>query len=95
MIRTINGIPAAAKSLLASSSITPTMRSGSVAVTAIVETPKAELELPVLVEPVRADVPKDALANTAACAVARSVKEASDATLNNWFGLSATKAFTG
>ena len=61
----------------------PTIRNGKVAVAAIVETPKAELELPVSVEPVRADVPNDAFANTCARAVARSVKDASDATLNN------------
>ena len=63
------------------------MRSGSVAVVLMVLTPSAESELPVAVEPVRAEVPRDALANTAACAVARSVKEASDATLNTHTGL--------
>ncbi len=58
----------------------PTIRSGRVAVVLIVDTPNAELELPVEVDPVRAEVPKDAFAKTAACAVARSVKDASDAT---------------
>jgi len=49
-----------------------------------------ELDLPVSVEPVRADVPKSVLAKTVATAVARLVKEASEDTWNNWFGLSAT-----
>jgi hypothetical protein len=66
LILTINGIPAAAKSLFASSSIIPTIRNGSVAVVLIEDTLKAEFEFPVLVEPVRADVPKDAFAKTAA-----------------------------
>jgi hypothetical protein len=55
-MRTINGIPAAVKSLFASSSIIPTIRNGKVAVVAMEATLKAEFELPVLVEPVRADV---------------------------------------
>ena len=49
----------------------------------IEDTLSAEFELPVLVEPVRADVPKDAFAKTAVRAVARSVIVASVATLNN------------
>ena len=61
----------------------PTIRNGNVAVVAMEDTLKAEFELPVLVEPVRADVPKDAFAKTPAKAVARSVRLASEATLNN------------
>ena len=40
----------------------PTIRNGKVAVVAMEDTSNAEFELPVLVEPVRADVPKDAFA---------------------------------
>jgi len=82
-MRTINGIPAAVKSLFASSSIIPTIRNGKVAVVFIEDTLNAEFELPVLVEPVRADVPKEAFAKTPVKAVARSVRLASEATLNN------------
>ena len=53
------------------------------AVVATDETLKADVELPLLEEPDRADVPKDALENTVARAVARLVSVASDATLNN------------
>ena len=58
----------------------PTIRSGKVAVTAILATLAAPLDLPVFVLHVRADVPKSVLANTAASAVALSVREASEAT---------------
>ena len=55
----------------------PTIRNGKVAVVFMEDTLSAELELPVLVEPVRADVPKDAFAKTPVKAVARSVIDAS------------------
>ena len=71
------------KSLFASSSIIPTILNGSVAVVAIELTDKAPFALPVSVEPVRAEVPKEALAKTAVKAVALSVSVASEATLNN------------
>ena len=58
----------------------PTIRNPRVAVVAIDETLRAELERPVLVEPERAEVPNVALAKTAACAVALSVNDASLAT---------------
>ena len=61
----------------------PTILSGSVAVVAIELTESAPLALPVLVEPVRAEVPNEALAKIAVNAVARSVRVASDATLNS------------
>ena len=73
----------------------PIILKGNVAVVAIVLTPSAEFETPVLSLPVRADVPKDAFAKTAVKAVARSVKDASLATLKICMGLSATNAFTG
>ena len=79
----MSGIPAAVKSLLASSSIIPTILNGNVAVVAIELTLNAPLALPVLVEPVRAEVPNEALAKTAVNAVARSVRLASEATLNS------------
>ena len=79
----MSGIPAAVKSLLASSSIIPTILNGNVAVVAIELTLSAPLALPVLVEPVRAEVPNEALAKTAVNAVARSVRVASEATLNS------------
>ena len=80
-MRTIKPMPAAVKSLFASSSTRPMIFNGRVAVVAIDETLKAELERPVLVEPVRADVPRLAFANTPASAVARSVRDALSLTL--------------
>ena len=64
--RTIIGIPAAVKSLLASSSTIPTIRNPKVAVVAIAETLRAELERPVSVEPERDEVPSVVFAKTAA-----------------------------
>jgi hypothetical protein len=52
----------------------PTIRKGNVAVVAIVDTPTALDDCPVSVEPLLAEVPKEAFAKTAAKAVARFVR---------------------
>jgi len=59
------------------------MRNGKAAVVATEDTLNALFEEPVLVEPVRAEVPSEALANTVARAVARLVRVASLATLKS------------
>ena len=81
--RTIKGIPAAAKSSFAGSSIIPTIRKGKVDVVLILLTAKAEDDTPVLALPERAEVPKLAFLKVLPTAVALSVKVASEATLKS------------
>jgi hypothetical protein len=87
-------IPAAEKSASESSSTQPIILKWRAAVVAMVLIASAAEERPVLVDPL---VPllKFALAKTAALAVALFVHDASVPITNNWFGSSATKAFTG